>query len=171
MPPSTSHERPLRPCVGIALFNAQGGVWVGRRVGDDGEHRSDYRWQLPQGGIDPGEPPHDTVFRELYEETGARNARIVAEIDEWLTYEFPQEVIETHRKRNRGQTQKWFGLLFTGEESEFDLTVHEPEFDAWRWAALSEIPDLVIPFKRQVYEVVADRFAPLAARLARGEPV
>ncbi|MGF1454350.1 MAG: RNA pyrophosphohydrolase [Alphaproteobacteria bacterium] len=170
MPPSPSPDRPLRRAVGIALFNAQGHVWMGRRISS--AHRdAAYQWQLPQGGIDPGEGPEAAAFRELFEETGARSARIIGEVEDWLDYEFPRSVFETLRRRHRGQTQKWFAMLFTGEDNEFDLEVHHPEFDAWRWVPLADIPDLVIPFKRHVYEAVATEFAPLAEKLVRGETV
>ncbi len=163
-------DRPLRRCVGIALFNREGRVWLGKRRTSSGhEANRSYQWQLPQGGIDSGENPEDAVFRELHEETGVRNARIIGEIDDWLYYEFPPELTQDRFMRHKGQTQKWYALLFTGEDSEVDLEVHEPEFETWRWAALEEITDLVIPFKRDVYERVVKEFGPVSRRLADGE--
>ncbi len=174
MPPlPPDHDRtltdlPYRQCVGIALFNAHGRVWVGRRIGEDPDFTRDYRWQMPQGGIDPGEGPREAAFRELYEETGTRSAQIVGEIEDWLHYDFPPEVMARKPWRHRGQKQKWFALLFSGQDEEFDLEVHEQEFDAWRWAGLEELPELIIPFKRHIYEAVVEQFGPIAQRLAQG---
>ncbi len=157
---------PYRPCVGIALFNRQGLVWTGRRKADGDEATESHRWQMPQGGIDPGEDPRTAVFRELHEETGTRDAQIIGEIEDWLTYDLPEAVIRRKRFTHRGQRQKWFALLFTGTDDGFDLHVHEPEFDIWRWTELTSLPDLIIPFKRPVYERVVAEFRPIARRLA-----
>lgn len=168
MPPSRLDTVPYRACVGIALFNRQGLVWTGRRLTDSEEYRMSH-WQMPQGGIDEGEDPRAAAFRELHEETGARSAQVVHEIEDWLKYDFPVEIIEAKRFRNRGQRQKWFAMLFTGEDSEFDLEVHKPEFDEWRWADITTLPELIVPFKRRVYEQVVEAFAPVGQRIAAGE--
>ena len=157
--------RPYRPNVGIALFNAAGRVLIARRVKDDGPEiiATGHEWQMPQGGIDANEDPLPAARRELYEETGIRSADYLGETD-WLTYEFPPYLGPPHRlAKFRGQRQKWFALRFTGSESEIDVASsrdgEEPEFDIWRWERLARLPDLVVPFKREVYAVVAKAFA------------
>ncbi len=168
-PPPDITDLPYRRCVGIMLFNREGRVWVGRRVKDDGEASFEFLWQMPQGGIDPGEEPRETALRELFEETGLRSAEILAEHPDWLTYDFPPDVLARKGFRNRGQTQKWFALLHTGADSDFDLNAHDPvEFDDWRWEAIGAVPGLVVAFKRPVYEAVAAAFTPIAQRLAAG---
>jgi putative (di)nucleoside polyphosphate hydrolase len=162
-PPNIA-DMPYRPCVGIALFNQQGRVWAGRRIAEKGD-TGDFLWQLPQGGIDEGEDPREAVFRELHEETGIREARIIGEIPGWLHYDFPERLITARAFHNRGQRQRWFALLHEGADHDFDLEVHEPEFDMWRWTDLTEIPDLIIPFKRHVYEAVVKAFLPLVKDL------
>jgi putative (di)nucleoside polyphosphate hydrolase len=119
---------------------------------------------MPQGGIDRGEEPAEAALRELGEETGL-NARLVeplGEVEPWLYYDFPPQLKARLAGPYIGQRQKWFAFRFLGTDSDVRLDEHSPEFDAWRWAKLSEAPDLVIPFKRPVYEEVARRFAPFA---------
>jgi putative (di)nucleoside polyphosphate hydrolase len=152
-------ELPLRPAVGIALFGPDGGVFMGRRVrGQIGT------WQMPQGGIDEGEEPLEAAMRELAEETGIVEVRLLAELPEWLTYDLPPDTDPMPRwaSRYRGQSQRWFAMRFLGEETSIDLATGRPEFDAWRWVPLAETPDLVVPFKRPVYERVVEAFAPFA---------
>lgn len=156
---------PYRPCVGVVLINSDGLVWVGRRIpkweGDGGAHL----WQMPQGGIDEGETPQAAALRELREETGTANATILERTDGWLTYELPAEAIGVALKgRFRGQKQKWFAMRFDGDDGEIDIGHghgHDVEFDAWRWERLERLPDLVVPFKRAVYEQVVAAFSHL----------
>ena len=162
--------KPYRPNVGIALFDARGLVFIAHRIGDDGPEivLPECRWQMPQGGIDPDEDPEPAARRELREETGIRSALTIDVMPDWLTYDFPPYADPSHRlARFAGQRQLWFAMRFTGDESEIDLTQSadgEPvEFDAWRWERLERLPDLVVPFNRDVYRAVAARFAPLAA--------
>lgn len=164
-------DLPYRPCVGIALFDPRGRVFVGRRMGSAGpEHVDDaHAWQLPQGGIDAGETPLEAARRELREETGIAEATLLAEAPDWLSYELPGAVAKRAWKgRYRGQTQRWFAFLLAGGDEAIDLAPdgHEPEFDAWRWERLEAVPDLVIPFKRPVYLAVVAAFSGVAARLA-----
>ncbi len=162
-------DKPYRPNVGVALFNAAGQVLIGRRFESDGPEiiLPGLEWQMPQGGIDADEDPRLAVMRELWEETGVSNADYLAETD-WLAYDFPPFDGPDHRfKLFRGQRQKWFALRFTGDESEIDpLTPRNgqpAEFDAWRWERLDRVAELVVPFRREVYREVARAFAPFAA--------
>jgi putative (di)nucleoside polyphosphate hydrolase len=164
-------DLPYRPNVGVALFNDEGRVLIGRRFKDDGPEiiLPGLEWQMPQGGIDANEDPRKAVMRELWEETGIAHAIYLAETD-WLSYDFPPYDGPPHRLAVfRGQRQKWFALRFTGEMGEIDpLTPRneqEPEFDAWRWEALDRVASLVVPFRRNVYEQVAIAFAGFARPL------
>ncbi|MEW5421574.1 RNA pyrophosphohydrolase [Amorphus sp. 3PC139-8] len=153
---------PYRPCVGVALFNADGQVFVGERRGGS-EHSLTMAWQMPQGGIDDGEEPFAAARRELYEETSISSASLIAEAPDWLTYDLPPELVGVAWKgRYRGQRQKWFALRFEGSDAEIDVLSppdgHKPEFASWRWEALERLPDLVVPFKRHVYEQVVSAF-------------
>jgi len=155
---------PYRDNVGAALFNAAGLVLVARRADLPNAEGAPGGWQLPQGGMDKGEDPRVAVFRELEEEIGTARAEILAEHPEWLTYDLPPDLIGKALKgKYRGQRQRWFALRFTGsdEDIRLDLDPH-PEFDAWRWAKLSDLPALAVPFKREIYEVLARDFARFA---------
>lgn len=158
-------SRPYRPCVGLCVFNPAGLVWIGRRIRNDGRG-----WQMPQGGIDDGETPLTAGLRELAEETGIRSVVFLAETADWLTYELPADLPDPPRwaRRYRGQRQKWLALRFVGPETEIDLATEEPEFDAWRWVPLAEVPHLVIPFKRPIYERLVLEFAPFARPVEDG---
>ena len=160
-----------RSCVGIALFNRAGLVFVGRRANKALREHSmpGHEWQMPQGGIDAGEAPRAAARRELLEETGVFSATLLAEARGWFTYDLPADIAQSAWKgRYRGQTQKWFAFRFEGEDSEINILKPQDgvkaEFDAWRWERLERTPDLIIPFKRGVYEQVAAEFADFAAR-------
>ena len=163
-------DLPYRPCVGLALFNREGLVFVGRRRSEAGpEHVDDtHSWQMPQGGIDPGEDPYSAALRELYEETSVRSAKLMGEARDWYAYELPPAVSgRAWRGRYRGQNQKWFALRFTGEDSEINILTpgggrHRAEFDSWRWERLDRLPEMIIPFKRPVYDKVVAEFAEFA---------
>ena len=148
-----------RPNVGVVLFHLDGRVWYGRRANTPGPHN----WQFPQGGVDEGEDFEAAARRELHEETGVTSVEPLAEIHQWIAYDFPAGYGGTKQARGfAGQKQKWFAFRFTGDESEIDLERHaEIEFDAWRWGRLDEAPDLIVPFKRAAYEQVVAAFAPL----------
>ncbi len=159
-----------RPCVGIMLLNKEGLVFVGRRrpkrPSDTAE--GGHLWQMPQGGIDPGEDPYAAALRELEEETNVTSVERLAEAPDWYTYDLPGDASKkSWRGRYQGQRQKWFALRFVGPDSEINVLAPaggvKPEFDTWRWARMETLPDLIIPFKRQVYERVIVAFAPFAA--------
>ncbi len=156
-----------RPCVGVVLFNDQGQVWVGKRINEPGIGFQ-YTWQMPQGGIDRGEDPSAAAVRELQEETGATNAEIIREAANWYSYDLPKNMRNPSRKGLfRGQTQKWFALRFKGNDSEFQLdTYKKPEFSNWKWVNLVEVPELIVPFKRDVYVNVVEEFKDLPERIA-----
>jgi putative (di)nucleoside polyphosphate hydrolase len=155
-----------RPNVGLALFNKEGLVFVGRRRVGAANLR--HAWQMPQGGIDPGETPHDAAVRELYEETNVRTVSLLGEAPDWLAYDIPTPLAGLGWKgRYAGQRQKWFAFRFTGDESEIDVDrpgggLHKPEFGAWRWERLDRVPELIVPFKRVVYERVVEAFSGFA---------
>jgi putative (di)nucleoside polyphosphate hydrolase len=157
---------PYRPCVGVMLINAEGRVFVGRRSDRSEEGVDSTWWQMPQGGLDEGEEPEAGARRELAEETGVTSARFVARTREWLTYDLPDELIGiAWEGRYRGQKQLWFAARFDGSESEIDLGPrdgHDQEFDAWQWVTLTELPTLVVPFKRQVYLRVIEELGAFA---------
>lgn len=159
-------DLPYRPCVGVVVLNREGLAFIGRRI--DGPEHVDltHAWQMPQGGIDPGEDPWPAALRELREETNIRSVQRLGEIAEWLKYDIPRDLVGlAWQGRYRGQMQKWFAMRFTGAESEIDIAHpdagHEPEFADWRWEPLENIPDLVVPFKRPVYERVVAEFKKL----------
>lgn len=152
------------------LLNHEGLVFVGRRRAKKGsdQPRLEYEWQMPQGGIDPGENPFQAALRELREETNIITASLLAESRDWYSYDLPEEYSRKSWKgRFQGQRQKWFALRFDGDESEINIETpaggQKPEFDAWRWAPIDHLVDLIVPFKRPVYERVVETFAHLAA--------
>lgn len=162
-------DLPYRPCVGIALFNREGLVWIGRRSDEDAEGEGKGQWwQMPQGGLDKGEDPYEAALRELYEETSVHSVSLIEEAKGWLTYDLPLDLIpQSWNGRYRGQKQKWFALRFEGDESEIDVLhpgggKHKSEFTAWRWERLERLPALIVPFKRGVYEGVVSAFRHIA---------
>jgi putative (di)nucleoside polyphosphate hydrolase len=148
---------PFRPGVGIMLLNPSNRVFVARRIDMPSE-----AWQMPQGGIDPGETPRAAAFRELKEEVGTDKAEMLAESPVWRSYDLPAELMgKLWGGRYRGQTQKWFALRFTGTDADIDIATEEPEFLDWKWAELADLPRLIVPFKRKLYEELVAEFAPL----------
>jgi putative (di)nucleoside polyphosphate hydrolase len=162
-------DLPYRPCVGIAVFNREGRVWIGSRSDMDaeGEGKGSW-WQMPQGGLDEGEDPFKAALRELYEETSIRNVSLIRQAPGWFAYDLPAELIpQSWNGRYRGQRQKWFALRFDGDESEIDVLhpgggKYKAEFLGWKWERLERLPALIVPFKRKVYEQVVDAFRDIA---------
>ena len=160
-------DLPYRPCVGVLVLNRAGLAFIGRRIEGPEHIDATHAWQMPQGGIDKGEEAWPAALRELHEETNIRSVARLGEIADWLQYDIPREIVgQAWKGKYRGQTQKWFAMRFTGDEREIDLAhpagAHEPEFSAWRWEPIRNIPSLVVPFKRAVYERVVREFARLA---------
>lgn len=150
---------PYRPCVGICLLSRDDRVFVGRRIDTMVE-----AWQMPQGGIDAGEAPEDAVLREMEEEIGTRNCEILARCRDWLTYDLPADLVgKVWKGRYRGQRQLWYAARFLGVDDEIDLATHHPEFEAWKWVAMEALPDLIVPFKRELYRQIVAEFRPLLA--------
>jgi putative (di)nucleoside polyphosphate hydrolase len=149
---------PYRPCVGIALFNRLGQVFVAQRIDNPGP-----AWQMPQGGIDKDEEPLAAAWREMQEEIGTAKARLLAESRDWLTYDLPIELVpQIWKGRFRGQRQKWFAFGFEGDDSDIDIDTDHPEFSSWKWTDLASVPALIVPFKRDLYRQVVAEFQHLA---------
>jgi putative (di)nucleoside polyphosphate hydrolase len=147
-----------RPNVGIMLLNPERRVFVGRRIDMPAGLAA---WQMPQGGIDPGETPPQAALRELREEVGTGKAEIVGETDGWHHYELPPEIAgRMWRGQFRGQRQKWFAMRFTGVDTDIDLATEHPEFDAWEWVAPERLPEMIVPFKRALYRDVLAELRP-----------
>ncbi|MDD1500055.1 RNA pyrophosphohydrolase [Agrobacterium sp. CNPSo 3708] len=162
-------DLPYRPCAGIMVLNDKGLVWAGRRIsqGNSEFDGSPQLWQMPQGGIDEGEAPLAAAIRELYEETGMKTVTLLAEARDWIHYDLPPQLIGIGlRGKYRGQAQKWFAFRFDGDESEIQINPppgsNEAEFDAWDWKPMESLPELIVPFKRSVYEQVVEQFRHLA---------
>ncbi|MGM5057479.1 RNA pyrophosphohydrolase [Rhizobium sp. 814_E9_N1_1] len=160
-----AEDLPYRPCVGVMILNRDGLVWAGRRISDGNSEYdgSPQLWQMPQGGIDKGEDPLDAAYRELYEETGITTVTLLAEARDWINYDLPPALIGIGlRGKFRGQTQRWFAFRFDGDDSEIAINPppggHEPEFDAWEWKPMQQLPELIVPFKRAVYDQVVAEF-------------
>jgi putative (di)nucleoside polyphosphate hydrolase len=154
---STKVEKlPYRLNVGIMVVSKVGYIFVAQRL----DHNSD-AWQMPQGGIDPDEETEAAALRELEEETGitANKVKIIAESKDWIPYELPTELIpKLWNGKYRGQKQKWYLMEFLGEDKDINIETSHPEFSAWKWITPKELPDAIVPFKRDVYLRILKEF-------------
>jgi len=145
---------PYRNGVGVMLLNRAGQVFVARRIDTTSE-----AWQMPQGGMDPGESPQQAAFRELREEIGTDKVDLLRESIDWYTYDLPDELIgKIWDGKYRGQRQKWFVMRFTGEDGDINLATDDPEFCEWKWIDMRLLPDLIVPFKRNLYRALIEEF-------------
>ena len=144
-----------RRCVGMMIINKQKKILVGRRL----DHPSGF-WQMPQGGIDENENPQEAVWREMMEEIGTNNAKLIKVSNKWINYEIPIETLQTlpWGKKYIGQTQKWFAFQFTGKDSDIEVGTENPEFSEWKWANIDSMVDNIVPFKRKVYATILEEF-------------
>ena len=141
-------DLPLRTGVGVVVLNSKNHVFVGKRIDNPFD-----KWQMPQGGVDPNEPLVAAMKRELEEETSIKNIKILKEFNQWLEYDLPENLIEKIWKgKYKGQKQKWFIVRFTGEENEININTEYPEFIDWKWIDMILLPDLIVNFKKHVYE-------------------
>lgn len=147
-------NRPYRPCVGIMLINKNHEIFVAQRL----DHPAEF-WQMPQGGIDPGEEPEDAVFRELKEEIGTNNVKIISRAKKTYKYDIPSPLNgKLWQGKYRGQRQTWFLVEYEGTDEDINLETEHPEFLAWRWATLDELLHVVVHFKKDVYKSVIEEF-------------
>lgn len=164
-----SNPLPYRDCVGIMVLNRDGLVFAGKRklAAASEETGTDHLWQMPQGGIDKGEDPEPAARRELREETGIASITLLAQASDWISYDLPPHLLGVALKgKFRGQRQKWFAYRFDGNDSEIAIDPppggHQAEFAAWQWRPMHELPGLIVPFKRGVYEKVVAAFRHLS---------
>lgn len=145
---------PYRDGVGIMLLNGEGLVFVAKRIDTVSE-----AWQMPQGGIDVGELPAVAALRELKEEIGTDKAAMLRESADWYHYDLPEHLVSSvWGGRYRGQRQRWYAMRFTGEDRDINIATEHPEFCEWQWVQAQALPDLIVPFKRTLYQALLDEF-------------
>ena len=151
----TADSLPYRPCVGMLVLNARNLVFTGQRIDTVTD-----AWQMPQGGIDPGESPEHAALRELKEEIGTDNVRIIAHRKKPICYDLPSELLgKAWGGHYRGQCVHWYAMRFLGTDTEINIKTASPEFSAWRWSKLHDLPLHIVPFKRALYEIVVKEFS------------
>lgn len=161
-------DLPYRPCAGVMILNRDGRVFVGQRLDSTVE-----AWQMPQGGVDPGEDALAAAVREVGEETGIapEHLTLIAEAPEELRYDLPADLVgKLWQGKWRGQRQRWFLFAFTGTDADVNIQTAHPEFRAWKWAEPAELPNMIVPFKRALYEAVLAAFDQPLRRHAQSRP-
>lgn len=159
-PPDYPHDRPYRVGVGLMIINKDKKVFVGKRADMSKSNLSNH-WQMPQGGVDSHEEPEDAALREMREEIGTNKVHLLAETPDWLTYEFPEDLgTVLWGGRFRGQRQKWFLFEYLGTDNEIDIYTPHPEFSDWQWVDPEILPNLIVPFKREMYQQILEMFRP-----------
>ena len=148
-------NKPYRKCVGIMILNNKKEILVGKRI----DHPSGF-WQMPQGGIDEYENPEEAVWREMMEEIGTNDAKLIKESNQWVNYDIPITTLKTlpWGEKYKGQTQKWFAFQFTGKDNDINVGTENPEFSEWKWAKMDSIINNIVPFKRDVYSKILEEF-------------
>ena len=148
-------QKNYRRCVGMMILNDKNEILVGKRL----DHPSGY-WQMPQGGIDKNENPEKAVWREMMEEIGTNNAKLIKESSQWIQYNIPSDTLKTlpWGEKYIGQTQKWFAFEFNGKDNEINIGTENPEFSEWKWVKINTIVDNIVPFKRDVYSKILKEF-------------
>ena len=156
-----SQSKPYRNCVGLVVINKDGHVFIGKRIDS-----SLNAWQMPQGGIEASENPKEAGLREMEEEIGTRNVQLVGEMGAWLNYDIPQKLSQRlWNGKYRGQTQKWLAFRFLGSNDEINIKTENPEFIEWKWEDHKKLPELAVPFKRNIYEKVINEFEKLFSKI------
>jgi putative (di)nucleoside polyphosphate hydrolase len=154
---------PYRLGIGVVLLNKSHQVFIAKRIDS-----RDHVWQMPQGGIDEGEKPIDTLYREMLEEIGTNHAEVLYESQDWFHYDLPFHLIgKLWKGRYRGQKQKWFLCRFLGDDSDINIETKHPEFNAWRWSEFKEIPSLAVGFKQRMYQNIVAEFQPIYDQLSK----
>jgi len=147
-------DNDYRAGVGIILINSDKKVFVAKRLDMISEN-----WQMPQGGIDDGETPQVAAMREMQEEIGTNNATIIAESKDWYYYDLPSELVaKVWKGRYKGQKQKWFVMDFQGSDADINIDTAHPEFSEWKWIEPKDLPDIIVPFKRKLYQDLLEEF-------------
>ena len=157
-------KRPYRRCVGITLFNRFGHVFVAQRI-----DQKAIAWQMPQGGIEKDENPREAALRELEEEIGTSDVRVLGETRDWHSYDLPRHLADKiWAGRYRGQIQKWFAMEYLGKDSAINTSgVKNPEFSEWRWVEPVILPSLAVKFKKEIYQTIVNEFSLLAPKLVK----
>ena len=149
--------RRYRRCVGLVVINKDGLVFVGKRIDSNLN-----AWQMPQGGIENGESPRNAGLREMKEEIGTNNVKLIGEIDNWLNYDIPQKLSsKLWDGKYRGQTQKWLAFQFLGNDDEININTEDPEFKEWKWEEHKNLVNLAVPFKKDIYKKIINEFSHL----------
>ncbi len=143
---------PLRLGVGIVVLNSHNQIFVGKRKDNPANF-----WQMPQGGVDENEDYLTAMKRELYEETSIKSIKIIKELNEWLTYDLPPDLLgKIWKGKYRGQKQRWFFVKFLGDDTEININTKNPEFIEWKWLNMKDLPEVIVPFKKNIYKKILE---------------